>query len=43
MTLHIELPGEWTLARGHEIADELEATIRKELDIEATVHIDPSN
>ncbi len=43
MTLHIELPGEWTLDRGHGIADELEANIRKELDIEATVHIDPSN
>ncbi|HAE86688.1 TPA: cation transporter [Candidatus Marinimicrobia bacterium] len=43
MTLHIELPGEWTLDHGHGIADELEATIRKELDIEATVHIDPSN
>jgi cation diffusion facilitator family transporter len=42
MTLHIELPGEWTLDHGHEIADELEANIRQELDIEATVHIDPS-
>jgi len=41
MTMHIELPGEWTLKRGHEIADELENHIRQELDIEATVHIDP--
>jgi len=41
MTLHIELPGDWTLNRVHDVANNLENQIRQELDIEATVHIDP--
>jgi cation diffusion facilitator family transporter len=42
MTLHIELPGNWTLDRVHNVANELEKQILHELDIEATVHIDPA-
>ncbi len=43
MTLHIELPGNWTLDRVHNVANELEKQILHELDIEATVHIDPAD
>lgn len=42
MTLHIELPADWTLKRVHNVANNLESHIRQELDIEATVHIDPA-
>ncbi|MDD3807250.1 MAG: cation diffusion facilitator family transporter [Candidatus Marinimicrobia bacterium] len=43
MTLHINLPNNWTLERGHDIANELENRIREEMDIETTVHIEPLN
>ncbi len=41
MTLHIELPGDWSLKRAHDVARKLESGIWDALEIEATVHIDP--
>ncbi|RKY47704.1 MAG: cation transporter [Candidatus Neomarinimicrobiota bacterium] len=43
MTLHIELPGDWPLKRAHTVARDLEDRIRENLDIEATIHIDPAS
>lgn len=40
-TLHIELPATMTLHDAHHIADRIERSIRGELQISVTVHVDP--
>ncbi|MGD2090683.1 MAG: cation diffusion facilitator family transporter [Candidatus Aminicenantes bacterium] len=41
LTFHIYLDGTMSLNDSHAIADKIETTIRKELDIEATIHVEP--
>ncbi|MCB0495226.1 MAG: cation transporter [Cyclobacteriaceae bacterium] len=41
LTFHIALNGNLTLSETHRLADTIEKRIRKELGIEATIHIDP--
>jgi len=41
LTLHIYLPKEQSLEEAHNIATDIEDLIRKELDIEATIHMEP--
>lgn len=41
VTLHIELPGDISLADAHEIATSVENEVRKKLGYEATVHVEP--
>lgn len=41
LTFHIALDGHLTLTETHRLADAIEKKIRKELRIEATIHIDP--
>jgi cation diffusion facilitator family transporter len=41
LTFHIRLPSGMRLEEAHGIAEELENKIRKEMDIEATIHIEP--
>lgn len=43
LTFHLKLPPEIPLIEAHSIADKLEKTIKKELNIEATIHIEPEN
>jgi len=43
MTFHISLPKEYVFEKVHNIATEIEMTIKEELDIEATIHMEPSN
>jgi len=43
VTFHISLPSEMRLSEAHKIADNIENEIRKQLKIEATIHIDPSD
>lgn len=42
ITLHIKLPGEISLRESHTIADKLEKMIRDKFDMEATIHVEPS-
>jgi cation diffusion facilitator family transporter len=42
LTFHITLPKEYMFEKVHNIATEIEMTIREELDIEATIHMEPS-
>jgi cation diffusion facilitator family transporter len=42
MTFHITLPKEYMFEKVHNIATEIEMTIKEELDIEATIHMEPS-
>lgn len=41
LTFHIYLDGTMTLNDSHDIADAIETAIRDELDIEATIHVEP--
>jgi len=41
LTLHIKLSGKHSLDFAHEMATKIEETIRKELGIEATIHMEP--
>lgn len=41
LTFHIYLDGTMSLNDSHAIADKIETTIREELDIEATIHVEP--
>jgi len=42
ITFHIRLPPEMKLREVHDIVDEIERTLRKEMGMEATVHVDPA-
>ncbi len=41
LTLHINLPNDLSLEQAHTIATDIEDTIREELSIEATIHMEP--
>ena len=41
MSFHLEVPSELKLSEAHTIADKIENSILKELNIQATVHLDP--
>ena len=43
LTFHIKLPGSLDIHTGHEIASQIEDAIRKELYIEATIHVEPQS
>ncbi len=42
ITFHIKLPKDYVFEKVHNIATEIEATIKEELGIEATIHMEPS-
>lgn len=42
LTFHIYLPPEMTILEAHDIADRIEKSIREQLKIEATIHIEPT-
>lgn len=41
LTMHIKLPKNTTLENAHYVADEIESKIYKQLNIEATIHMEP--
>jgi len=41
LTLHIMLDGELDIESGHQIATKIEVALRKEMGIEATIHVEP--
>jgi len=41
LTFHIRLPADMRLKDAHKIAEELEEKIREEMNIEATIHVEP--
>ena len=41
LTFHIRLPADMRLEDAHSIAEKLENKIREEMNIEATIHIEP--
>lgn len=41
ITLHLRLPGNYSIKKAHNISEVIESRIRKELGIELTVHIEP--
>jgi divalent metal cation (Fe/Co/Zn/Cd) transporter len=41
LTFHIKLPGSLDIHTGHEIANQIEDRLRKEMQIEATIHVEP--
>ena len=41
LTFHVKLPGKMNLNEAHDIASKIEATIKSELNIEATIHMEP--
>ena len=41
LTFHIRLPADMRLEKAHRIAEELENKIREEMNIEATIHLEP--
>ncbi len=41
LTFHIKLPHDMSLQEAHHIADRLECVIREEMNIEATIHVEP--
>jgi divalent metal cation (Fe/Co/Zn/Cd) transporter len=41
LTFHIMLPGSLDIHAGHEIANQIEECLRKEMQIEATIHVEP--
>lgn len=43
LTFHICLPPTLTIETAHEITDEIEKTIKEEMEIESTIHIDPNS
>ncbi len=42
LTFHIALDGSLSLKHTHQLADKIETAIRNKMEIEATIHIDPS-
>jgi divalent metal cation (Fe/Co/Zn/Cd) transporter len=42
LTFHILLKGTLDIATGHDIANRIEKAIRKEMNIEATIHVEPA-
>ena len=42
LTFHINLPGEIDLAQAHHFATQIEMNIRKKLNIESTIHVEPT-
>ncbi len=42
LTFHILLKGTLDIATGHEIASRIETALRKEMNIEATIHVEPA-
>ena len=43
LTFHIKLPGTLDIFSGHAIANQIEDSLRKEMQIEATIHVEPHN
>ncbi|MCF6241379.1 MAG: cation diffusion facilitator family transporter [Bacteroidales bacterium] len=43
ITFHIKLPAHLTLFEAHKVSEQIENAIRKEMNIEATIHIEPFN
>ncbi|MBN1768678.1 MAG: cation transporter [Prolixibacteraceae bacterium] len=41
ITFHIRLPGDCTISESHSITKKIENDLRRELEIEATIHVDP--
>lgn len=41
VTFHMRLPGDYTISHGHKLVDQIEKEIRKEMGIEATIHLEP--
>lgn len=41
LTFHIKLPPEMSLKEAHDIANQIEEKVRKEMKIEATIHMEP--
>ncbi|MEN8119475.1 MAG: cation diffusion facilitator family transporter [Bacteroidota bacterium] len=41
ITFHIKLPPHISLSEGHNITEKIESTIRKEMNFEATIHMEP--
>ena len=41
LTMHIKLPKNTTLENAHQIADDIELEINRQLHIEATIHMEP--
>ncbi|MFC2125522.1 cation diffusion facilitator family transporter [Bacteroidota bacterium] len=41
LTFHIKLPGAMSLQEAHDIANDIEEKVRNELNIEATIHMEP--
>ena len=41
LTLHIRMPGRETLFESHDICDRLERSLRDELGLETTIHMEP--
>jgi len=41
LTFHIRLPGDLDIYTGHEISNQIEEALRKEMQIEATIHVEP--
>jgi divalent metal cation (Fe/Co/Zn/Cd) transporter len=40
--IHIVVPGQWTVVKGHELADRIEKSIERELNpAVCTIHVDP--
>ena len=43
LTFHLRLPNSMTVETSHRIARDVEAHIRKDMDMEATIHVEPLN
>ena len=42
ITFHIKLPAHLSLSEAHKVSEQIENAIRKEMNIEATIHIEPN-
>lgn len=40
-TLHVKVPGEETVAKAHDLATRVEIRMKKEMNVDATIHIEP--
>lgn len=40
-TLHVKVPGDETVAKAHNLATRVEVRMKKEMNVEATIHIEP--
>jgi cation diffusion facilitator family transporter len=43
LTFHIKLPPDMTLKQAHDIANRIEEKVRRDMNIEATIHMEPLN